>query len=276
MLTPDRFLAIAEEAGLMVSITRRIILQACKLAALWRQRLPRGQEFYLSINLSAAVLRDQGLSEYLENVLHDTGVAAGALKFEVTEAALISNVGVARDVLERLHSMGIQLILDDFGTGYSSLNYLQLFPLDYIKIDRPFVSRSGSDHASSGMVTAILQMVPSLGLTAIAEIIETEAAAQALRQMGCNFGQGYYFSKPVVADIALQLLRDQPFAGLLQAPESGTGETVVARMIKESEDDSPTSVMPAIAMLEDEIEEDEIAEDQPVAPERSTRPKRTG
>jgi diguanylate cyclase (GGDEF)-like protein len=271
MLTPDRFLAIAEEAGLMVPITRRIILQACKLAALWRQRLPRGQEFYISINLSTAVLRDQELSEYVAGVLRETGVAATTLKFEVTEAALISNVGVARDLLERLHSMGIQLILDDFGTGYSSLNYLQLFPLDYVKIDRPLVSRSGSDHASSGMLTAILQMVPRLGLTAIAEIIETEAAAQALRQMGCDFGQGYFFSKPVVADVAVQFLRDQPFAGLLQTPASDTGDTIIARMAKKSEDDSPTSVMPALAMSEDEIEED-----QPAAPEHSTRPQRTG
>ena len=198
LLTPDRFLAIAEEAGLMVAITRRIILRACKLASVWRQRLPRGREFYLSINLSAAVLRDQGLSEYVAGVLRETGVPAAALKFEVTEAALISNVGAARDLLERLHSLGVQLILDDFGTGYSSLNYLQLFPLDYVKIDRPFVSRTGSDHASSGMVTAILQMVPSLGLTAIAEIIETEAAAQALQQMGCAFGQGYYFSLSLI------------------------------------------------------------------------------
>jgi EAL domain-containing protein (putative c-di-GMP-specific phosphodiesterase class I) len=169
--------------------------------------------FYISINLSAAVLRDQGLSEYVAGVLQETQVPASTLKFEVTEAALISNVGAARDLLERLHSLGVQLILDDFGTGYSSLNYLQLFPLDYVKIDRPFVSRTGAEHASSGMVTAILQMVPSLGLVAIAEIIETEAAAQALRQMGCDFGQGFYFSKPVVAETALQFLRGPAFSG---------------------------------------------------------------
>jgi diguanylate cyclase (GGDEF)-like protein len=271
LLTPDRFLAIAEEAGLMVAITRRIILRTCKLASVWRQRLPRGQEFYLSINLSAAVLRDQGFSEYVAGVLRETGVPAATLKFEVTEAALISNVGAARDLLERLHSLGVQLILDDFGTGYSSLNYLQLFPLDYVKIDRPFVSRTGSEHASSGMVTAILQMVPSLGLTAIAEIIETEAAAQALQQMGCAFGQGYYFSKPVVAEIALQFLLDQPFSGLLQTAENNAGETVVAKQLIVSEDDSPTSVLPAISMSEDEI-----GDDQPAPSEHAARPKRAG
>ena len=271
MLTPDRFLGIAEEAGLMVSITRRVIVRVCKLASAWRQRLPQGQNFYLSVNLSAAVLRDQGLSDYVATALRDAGIPASMLKFEVTEAALISNVGAARDLLERLHSLGVQLILDDFGTGYSSLNYLQLFPLDFVKIDRPFVSRTGSDHASSGMVAAILQMVPSLGLTAIAEIIETEAAAQALRQMGCEFGQGYFFSKPVVAEIAVQFLRDQPFAGLLQTSESGTGATVVARQLKIPEDDSPTSVMPAVSMPDDEAENDE-----PLASERVTRPQRTG
>jgi diguanylate cyclase (GGDEF)-like protein len=271
MLTPDRFLAIAEEAGLMVPITRRIVSRVCKLASAWRQRLPQEQEFYLSINLSAAVLRDQGLSDYVATVLRDTGVPASALKFEVTEAALISNVGAARDLLGRLHGLGVQLILDDFGTGYSSLNYLQLFPLDYVKIDRPFVSRTGSEHASSGMVAAILQMVPSLGLTAIAEIIETEGAAQALRQMGCEFGQGYFFSKPVVAEIALQFLRDQPFEGLLQPAEGGTGETLVARQIKLPEDDSPTSILPTISVPESDAENED---DQPVTVEPAGRPQR--
>ena len=107
--------------------------------------------------------------------------------------------------------MGVQLMLDDFGTGYSSLNYLQLFPLDYVKIDRPFINRTGSEDANTGMTQAMLQMAPSLGLTAIAEIIETEAAANALRQMGCAFGQGYFFSEPVAAELALQFLRGQPF-----------------------------------------------------------------
>jgi diguanylate cyclase (GGDEF)-like protein len=271
MLTPDRFLAIAEEAGLMVSITRRTILRVCKLASVWRQRLPGGQQFYLSVNLSAAVLRDQGLSEYVADVLRETGVPAAALKFEVAEAALISNVGAARDLLERLHGLGVGLILDDFGTGYSSLNYLQLFPLDYVKIDRPFVGRTGADHANSGMVAAILQMVPSLGLTAIAEIIETELAAQSLRQMGCNFGQGYFFSKPVVAEVALQFLRDQPFSGLLQPADSRAGATVASRPADYAEDDSPTSVLPAVSMPDDQL-----GDDQPDPAERKTRPQRTG
>ena len=132
--------------------------------------------------------------------------------------------------------MGVQLMLDDFGTGYSSLNYLQLFPLDYVKIDRPFINRTGAEHANTGMTQAMLQMAPSLGLTAIAEIIETEAAAHALRQMGCAFGQGYFFSEPVAAELALQFLRDQPFIGLLQPWTVGPGVTTVSRRVIPEDD----------------------------------------
>ena len=259
LLTPDKFLGIAEEAGLMVPVTRRIILRVCKLAMEWRRRLPPGQEFYLSINLSAAVLRDPGFSEYVESVLKETELPAASLKFELTEATLISNVGAAREVLERLHRMGVQIMLDDFGTGYSSLNYLQLFPLDYVKIDRPFINRTGSESANTGMTQAMLQMAPSLGLTAIAEIIETEAAANALRQMGCAFGQGYFFSEPVAAELALQFLRGQPFQARQQAAgpiEETSAVTPIAvppaaalspTTTSQREDDSPTMAMPPLS-----------------------------
>jgi diguanylate cyclase (GGDEF)-like protein len=271
ILTPDKFLAIAEEVGLMVPITRRIIQRACKLAAVWRQRLPQEQQFYLSINLSAAALRDQGLPEYVATILQETKIPTSALKFEVTEAGLINNVGAGREVLERLHSLGVQLILDDFGTGYSSLNYLQLFPLDYIKIDRPFVNRTGTDRASTAMMAAIVQMAPSLGLTTIAEIIETEAVAQALRQMGCEFGQGYFFSKPVEAEVALRFLLDQPFVGLLQPGEAGTEAAAGASMQASAvEDDSPTLILPPISVTETETQDE-----QADAVELGDRPQRT-
>jgi diguanylate cyclase (GGDEF)-like protein len=274
ILTPDRFLGIAEEAGLMVSITRRIVLRVCKLAAQWHQHLPKGQDFYISVNLSPAVLRDQGFAEYVAGVLREAAIPASMLRFEVTEAALISNVGAAREILERLHGLGIKLILDDFGTGYSSLNYLQLFPLDFVKIDRPFVSRTGADHASSGMVAAILQMVPSLGLIAIAEIIETEVAAHTLRDMGCEFGQGFFFSKPVVAEVALQFLRDQPFTGLLQGAAGGVSAAVpTVKPMPAVEDESPTSILPALTISEEELRESQA---QTAEPPPARRPKRTG
>jgi len=259
VLAPDKFLRIAEEAGLMVPITRWIILRVIKLAGEWLRRLPANQRFFISINLSPTALRDPGLAEYIAALLRETQLPPSLIKFELTEAALISNVGAARETLDRLHAMGIQLMLDDFGTGYSSLSYLQLFPFDFVKIDRPFVNSSGSDQANTGMMAAMVQMAGSLKLTAIAEIIETEAAARALQEMGCEYGQGYYFSEPIEAELALQRLRTQhPFQ-----PTQATG-TFAPQKEKEKEketigeetvmvpplevDDSPTIMIPATSI----------------------------
>jgi EAL domain-containing protein (putative c-di-GMP-specific phosphodiesterase class I) len=154
------------------------------------------------------------LSEFVGSLLRETQLAPSSLKFELTEASLIGNVVAARETLEQLHTMGVQLMLDDFGTGYSSLNHLQLFPFDYVKIDRPFANHPGADQANTGMMAALLQMASSLRLKAIAEIVETSAAARALETMGCDYAQGYYFSKPVEAELALQRLYSQaPFIG---------------------------------------------------------------
>lgn len=236
LLTPDKFLSIAEEAGLMVPITHWIIARVCKLAAEWRQRLDSGQQFYISINLSAASLRDPYLGEFVSSTLARSRAPASALKFEITEAGLINNVGEARAVLRRLHDMGIELMLDDFGTGYSSLNHLELFPFDFVKIDRPFVSRLGADSANSGIMAAVVQIASSLGLRAIAEVIETQAVAQALQKMGCQFGQGYYFGAPVDAEEVLQRMRGREWS-----------PTEVIREQRDGGDDSPTLVLPMIS-----------------------------
>ena len=235
LLTPDKFLAIAEEAGLMVPITRWIIARVCTLAGEWRQRLGPGQPFYVSINLSATTLRDPYLADFVASTLARTQAPASALKFEITEAGLINNVSEARAVLRKLHDMGIELMLDDFGTGYSALNHLELFPFDFVKIDRPFVSRLGADPANTGIMAAVVQIAASLGLKAIAEVIETQAAAQALQKMGCDYGQGYYFGAPVVAEEALQRLRGRNWS-----PDD-TGER------QGPNDESPTLVLPVIS-----------------------------
>jgi diguanylate cyclase (GGDEF)-like protein len=245
LLTPDRFLAIAEEAGVIVPITRWVIQRVCRLAAEWRQRLPRGANFYISVNLSEAVLRAPGLREYVAQALAATHIPPRNLKFELAEGGLVSNVSTAREVLDGFHDMGIELMLDDFGTGYSSLSYLQLFPFDYVKIDRPFVSRTGSERANNAITAAILQMASSLGLRAIAEIVETKAAAQALVQMGCQFAQGYFFSAPVEAEEAFRQLRQ--------------GSTASDA---DWDDDSPTMVLPEGVILESRIRDDSDAPEE--------------
>jgi diguanylate cyclase (GGDEF)-like protein len=231
LLAPDKFLRIAEDAGLMVPITRWIILRVVRIAAQWLRRLPADQKFFISINLSPSALRDPGLSDYIATLLAETKLPPSVLKFELTEAALISNVGAARETLDRLRALGLQLMLDDFGTGYSSLSYLQLFPFDFVKIDRPFVNRTSSDQANTGMMAALVQMAGSLNLTAIAEIIETEAAAKVLQEMGCEYGQGYYFSEPLEVEPALLRLRSQqPFD-----PPKDPAETMMIRPLDTSE-----------------------------------------
>jgi EAL domain-containing protein (putative c-di-GMP-specific phosphodiesterase class I) len=260
VLAPDRFLGIAEETGLMVPITHWIILRAVRVAEEWRRRLPANQEFFISVNLSPTALRDPDLSQYVASLLRETQLPPSLLKFELTEAALISNVGAARETLDQLHGLGVQLMLDDFGTGYSSLSYLQLFPFDFVKIDRPFVNLMASDQANTGMTAAMLQMAGSLNLTAIAEIVETEEAAQALQAMGCDYAQGYYFSEPIEAEPALQLLRSgQPFqprpessATLKIRPLEEDGSPTIRMRIDEDQPEQETSPTAKIPPLEED------------------------
>jgi diguanylate cyclase (GGDEF)-like protein len=209
LLGPDKFLPIAEELGLLVPITRWIIRKTCKVASGWRTQLPPAAQFYVSVNLPEAELRRTDLADYIEGILKQMQLPAQMLRLEITEGSLISNVGAARELLVRLRGMGVQLMLDDFGTGYSSLSYLQLFPIEYLKIDRSFVSRVGPDGSNSGLLRAILQMATSLGLKAVAEGIESQSTLHQLQEMGCECGQGYFFAKPAAADVASQWLRVQ-------------------------------------------------------------------
>ena len=255
LLTPDKFLAIAEEAGVIVPVTHWVIERACRLATAWRQRLPADSDFYISVNLSAAALSDPGLHQYVARVLEVTHTPPRYLKLEVTEGGLINNVRTAREVLDAFRSLGVELMLDDFGTGNSSLSDLQRFPFDYVKIDRPFVNRTGSERANTAITAAILQMASSLGLRAVAEVVETQAAAQALVQMGCAFGQGYYFSEPVEAEPALEQLRSRAYPTSLVPTISATAlehnavDTVIAtpppaESATAALADSPTQLLP--------------------------------
>jgi EAL domain-containing protein (putative c-di-GMP-specific phosphodiesterase class I) len=223
--------------GLIVPITRWTILQVCTLAAEWRHRLPRDRDFYLTVNISAAALRDPDFTSYVEKVLKDTGTPPEILKLELTEGGLISNPGAARDILDGLNDLGIEMMLDDFGTGYSSLNHLELFPFDFVKIDRPFVSRPGAEDANRGITSAVVQIASSLGLKAIAELVETQPVADALQQMGCQFAQGYLFGMPGESEEALQRIRSRQPVTALEATRE------MAPLV----DDSPTMILPPIA-----------------------------
>lgn len=252
VLTPERFLSIAEEAGAIVPVTRWVIQQVCRTIGDWRASLPRDADFFVSVNLSAAALRDPGLWEHVTRVLEATGVPPGYLKFELAERGLIENVSAVRSLLAAFRNLGIELMLDDFGTGYSSLSYLQLLPFDYVKIDRPFANRTGSERANNAITAAVLQMTSSLGLRSVAEVVESEAAARSLAQLGCNLAQGFYFSAPLEAADALQLLRRSPSAATIVETTAPAGDAARAGAAEETLilEDSPTMVLPDTPTLE--------------------------
>jgi diguanylate cyclase (GGDEF)-like protein len=244
-LTPDRFLAIADEVGVIVPVTHWIVTRVCRLIADWRARLPHAADFYISVNLSAAAVRDPGLRDHVAESLRAARVPPGYLKFELPERGLLENLSAARAAAAGLHDLGVELMLDDFGTGYSSLSYLQLLPFDYVKIDRPFANRTGSERANNAITAAVLQMTSSLGLRAIAEVVESEAAAHSLSELGCPYAQGYYFSPPLDAAEAFELVQRSPGVSTLVSPAPGAA--VPPR--REGDDtmileDAPTMVLP--------------------------------
>jgi diguanylate cyclase (GGDEF)-like protein len=206
LLPPERFIPLAEESGLIVRITRWVVREACTQARAWRSKFPADLDFYLSVNLSAQDLKHSDICHFVATELDKAGLPTGVLRLEVTESMMIGNLGAASEIVSQFRTLEIPLLLDDFGTGYSSLGYLNRFQFDYIKIDRAFVNRiSGASH-NSGIVKTIVHLAQDMGSKTIAEGVETEQIMEQLSMLGCDFGQGYYFSKPVPAAAAEQLL----------------------------------------------------------------------
>ena len=194
MIPPDAFIPLAEELGLIGSLTERLLLRACREVAGW------SSEITLACNLSPLQLRDPGLPQAIRDVLAATGFPPSRLELEVTESALVGDLDLARGSLAQLKALGVRLALDDFGTGYSSLRHLQTLPFDKIKIDRSFVAAMADDPESGKIVSAVVGLGHSLGLVTIAEGIETEEIAGLLRTLGCDIGQGWLFGRPAPAD----------------------------------------------------------------------------
>ena len=195
LLLPGAFIELAERTGQIIPLGHWIIRQACRAAVeLAGTRLAPIQ---VSINISARQLADPGLVETFERALHDTGCEPATIIVEVTETGLLHDLGAATAVLESIQALGVDLDLDDFGTGYSSLLYLRHFPVSRIKIDSSFVAGLGTDIADTAIVASTIALAHSVGLTAIAEGVESARQLTMLRQMGCDFAQGYLFSPPL-------------------------------------------------------------------------------
>jgi diguanylate cyclase (GGDEF)-like protein len=196
---PDTFISIAEESGLITDLMLQLLKRGCADALGWDEKQT------IAINVSPVQLKDAWLSEKIFGTLIRAGFPPHRLAVEITENALIADLDNAKRTIESLKNQGIRIVLDDFGTGYSSLQHLRMLPFDEIKIDRSFIQSVDSDPEALKMVRAIVGLASTLGMPAVAEGIESEAAAILLRDLGCAFGQGYHFGRPMSADKVLAL-----------------------------------------------------------------------
>jgi diguanylate cyclase (GGDEF)-like protein len=204
---PDQFVTLAEETGLIVPMGAWVLEESCLQLARWTQEFRDRPRFSTAVNMSARQLQHPGFVEHVRRVLLDTKIEPSRLTLELTESVLIEDSSTTLGTLAELKALGVRLAIDDFGTGFSSLNYVHRFPIDALKIDRSFVNTLGSGSADSALVSAIVQLASSLGLSAVAEGLETSKQLEELRRLGCRYGQGYLFSAPMEADEIGRLLR---------------------------------------------------------------------
>ena len=201
LLVPSQFLPVAEEAGLMTELGSRILRDSLAQVAHWRATGLRFADCSLSINVATQQLIDASFLDLVHDALGETGIDADSLWLEITETALMADTRAAGNALRDLRGLGLHLSVDDFGTGYSSLTYLKRFPVEAIKIDRSFVVGLGLEADDTSIVEAVVNLGHSLGLTVVAEGVETPLQLNRLRELGCDRGQGYLFGRPRPANI---------------------------------------------------------------------------
>ena len=197
LLLPEEFLDIAEESGLILPIGEWVLKMACTQLKTWQEKYPNLQELTVSVNISSKHFSQPNFDQQVLVALHASGLKADTLKLEITEKVLINNYNAARKVFSVLQELGVQIQLDDFGTGYSAMGYLQHFPINTIKIDRSFIHEMDKDYKSSELVRAIVAMAHALGISVIAEGIETHNELHELKGLFCDYGQGFLISRPM-------------------------------------------------------------------------------
>ena len=204
LISPVKFIPIAEETGQILPLGRYILGEAAKAATAWRRDFPGAADLSVNVNLSPRQMWDD---EYIEEIFGFLQtLPQGLLKIEVTEGMTISNPEMAEKLLQRFHHMGVPLCIDDFGTGYSSLAYLHRFPFDIMKIDKSFVTGVETSPGQSRLVRGMINMAHDLGMKVVAEGVESDAECRQLQDLNCDYGQGYLFARPLPQDEATRLL----------------------------------------------------------------------
>lgn len=209
LLSPKKFISVAEETGLIVPMSGWILRSACLQMRQWQLLFPELFPLIINVNLSSQQFSIPGLPDYIEQILSETELPPVHLKLELTESMLMDNAASIVTVLHQIRSLGIQLAIDDFGTGYSSLSYLARFPINTLKIDRSFIRNIDLSGDSREIVRTVHALAHNLGMDVTAEGVETIEQVQQLQKMKCEYGQGYFFSPPLRADAVTQLLQQQ-------------------------------------------------------------------
>ncbi|PWE47234.1 bifunctional diguanylate cyclase/phosphodiesterase [Pseudomonas prosekii] len=212
LISPDTFIPIAEESGLILALSNWVLNTACSQAAQWPQNL------FVSVNLSPIEFKTGNLFERIQKTLHNSGIDPARVELEITESVMLDDAAGALEVMKNLKRLGVRICMDDFGTGYSSLSYLRTFPFDGLKIDRSFLNRLEESADDNAIIHAIVGLGRALSLTVTAEGIETAEHLKMLKAVSCDEGQGYFLSRPLDVDA---------FDALVEAAEASADKTSV-------------------------------------------------
>ncbi|MDT7688740.1 MAG: hypothetical protein QOE46_1499 [Acidobacteriota bacterium] len=219
LVMPGDFITVAEETGLIVPLGLWVLNEACCQMREWQKQGIAGEEVTVSVNLSSRQFSQADLIEQISSALRESGLRPSSLKLEITESMVMENIDTAIGMLAQLRGLGVGLSIDDFGTGYSSLSYLHRFPIDTLKIDRSFVTQMTDNTENAEIVRTIVTLARSLSMDVIAEGVETREQLRRLGALGCDYGQGYLFSRPVGAGAAQELLANGEFSELTSRRE---------------------------------------------------------
>jgi EAL domain-containing protein (putative c-di-GMP-specific phosphodiesterase class I) len=209
LLSPDKFLPLADETGLIIEIDRLVMRKAVQQLVLWQSQFPNDPQLGVSVNISGKHITQTDFVEYIVQTLQEAGLSASSLNLEITENAVMGNYEIILEVLDKLKTQGIQVQIDDFGVGYSSLNYLSHNSIKVLKIDRSFVGKITTDPDYLKIVQAIIRLTHGLGLTVVAEGVETKEQLAQLNILDCEYIQGKLISMPAENRVIVELLKKE-------------------------------------------------------------------
>ncbi len=210
IVPPGAFIPLAEETGLIVPMGKFVLQAASRQLRIWQERYPAFSNLTMSVNLSVEQMKTDGIVAQLTEVIRDSGIRPELIKIEITESGIMENMDYALHVLKSFEAQNIRLSIDDFGTGYSSLSHLHSFPFHFLKVDRSFVGDMEDKRENMEIVKTIMSLAHSLDKHVIAEGVEEHSQLSLLKALGCEYGQGFYFSKPLPAPEAEAMLAENP------------------------------------------------------------------